>query len=610
AAAKAWQVPASECVARASVVSHPSTNRCATYGSLALAASRISLPGDAIPLKPATSNRLLGKPVSGVDNLDIVMGRPLFGMDVSRPNMRYAAIARCPSGARLVSYDDRQARAFRGVHNVIRIDGLERCTWLRSGVAVVADCTWTAIKARNALHVVWDKAPEGALRSEDISARLRKSALEPGTCLRHAGDVEAALQQASHNVDAEYELPLVAHVPMEPMNCTAHVSTGRCDVWGPIQMPDSACTNVARAIGLPKEAIAIHPTRIGGSFGRRLASDYAAEAAYISKAIGDPVQVIWTREDDLEHDFYRPAAYHHIRAGMSGDGEVVAWRHRICSLADSMYPTSTGAAGLIAPRSSDLRADLNDDLVPCLIANYLLEVSNPKLPVETGSLRAPGNHANAFVVNSVLDELAHASGIDPVKLRMRLLGTKSDFPYKGPYRSSIYNPDRLKAVIMRAAEISDWNQALPPRCGRGIAAHYTNGSCAAHVIEVEVNVNLEIRFRRVIAVIDCGIVVNRSGVDAQAQGGTIDALSAAMFGEVILENGRAKQLNFDSYRWIRNKETPQVEIMIMESDEEPTGIGEIPYPPVAPALTNAIFQATGQRIRRLPLARFGYKLAT
>jgi isoquinoline 1-oxidoreductase subunit beta len=292
AAAKAWQVPSTECVARASVVSHPSTGRYASYGSLAFEAARISLPNDLIPLKPATSNRLLGKQVRGVDNLDIVTGRPIFGIDVSRPNMRYAAIARCPSGCKLVSYDDGQARALHGVHNVIRIDGLERSTWLRSGVAVVADCTWIAIKGRNALRVVWDKAPEGGLSSEDIAARLRQSALQPGTCLRHAGDVDAALKQAPHLIDVEYELPLVAHVPMEPMNCTAHVVDGRCDVWGPIQMPDSARTNVARAIGLPKEAIAIHLTRIGGSFGRRLASDYAAEAAYISKAIGDPVQVI------------------------------------------------------------------------------------------------------------------------------------------------------------------------------------------------------------------------------------------------------------------------------------------------------------------------------
>jgi isoquinoline 1-oxidoreductase beta subunit len=610
AAADAWHVRPGECVAHAGVISHPGSGRAAPYGTLAHAASRLRLPATSVPLKDADQRRLIGQRVPGVDNLAIVTGRSLYGLDVWRPGMQYAAIARSPvAGGTLTGFDDRDARLVPGVRHIVRIEGLARAAWLRPGVAVVADSTWAAIKGRDALRVSWNEGPGADLDSERVRAQLRELSTRPGTVLRRAGDVDSALARAAHIVDATYEVPLVAHVPMEPMNCAAHVHDGRCDVWGPIQMPDSARSNVARAIGLAKGSIAVHPTRSGGSFGRRLASDFAAEAAYVAQAVGTPVQVVWTREDDLQHDFYRPAAYHRVRAGVNADGLIVGWHHRIASLANSMYPTSTGVGGLLAPRGKNLRADYADSLTPCLLPNYQLEVSVAQLPVETGSLRAPDDNANAFVVECVLDELAHAGGFDPLDLRLRLLGTASDFPYEGVHRAGLYNPDRLKGVLSLAARAAGVDTVRRQGVGRGIAGHYTNGSYAAHVIDVDVDAARTIRIRRVVVAIDCGTPVNRTGIEAQSQGGTIDALSGALFGEITLAHGRSQQRNFDAYRWIRNREVPPIEIHVVESHEDPTGLGEIPYPPVAPALANAIFRATGERIRRLPLARHGFTLS-
>jgi isoquinoline 1-oxidoreductase beta subunit len=480
--------------------------------------------------------------------------------------------------------------------------------------------------------LTWNEGPGANVDSDGISAQFRLLESQPGKPLRRVGDVDRALAAGPHRVDAVYELPLLAHVSMEPMNCTAHVQGAKCDVWGPIQLPAQAQEMVAKATGLQKEAIAIHPTRIGGSFGRRLASDFAAEAAYVAKAVDRPVQVVWTREDDVRCDFYRPAAYHHVRAAVTDDGNVTAWRHHIVTLPNSMYPQANGTEGLLAPRSNNLKADLSDGFRPCLIPSFELFLSTARIPVQTGSLRAPENNANAFVIQSMIDELAHASRVDPLELQIRLLGSASDFPYPGRYSSGLYNPDRLKAVLSLAAASAGWGSKLSSRRGRGIAAHYTNNSYAAYVIEVEVDpVGTErdpvrperdpvrpersrrtrrLEIRRVVVAIDCGTPVNRSGIEAQAQGGTLDALSAALFGEITLARGRSVQDNFTNYRWLRNHEAPAIEIHLVESREAPTGLGEIPYPPVAPALTNAIFSATGERIRRLPLSSHGFTLAT
>lgn len=612
AAAAEWSVASEECVAKGGVISHPATGRRVTYGAVAGAAARLKVPVAPPQLKRAGEYSLIGRRVTGIDNPAIVSGRPLFGLDVHQPDMLFAVVARCPvAGARLIEFDDKMARATPGVKAIVRIDGLQRATWLRTGVAVLADSTWAAIKGRDALRVRWDEGNAAQFDTERVTRELEELVARPGAVRRRAGDVDRALGRAAHTVDVVYQLPLLAHVSMEPMNCTAHVQAGRCEVWGPIQTPAGCRTNVARAIGLPEAAIAVHPTRTGGSFGRRLVSDFAAEAAVLAKIAGVPVQVVWTREDDLQHDFYRPAAVHRVRAGLDRDGTITAWRHHVACMANSMYPEVTGVSGLPAPRGDNLRADVSDGFVPCLIPNFHLESVVAHLPIETGSLRAPDDNANAFVVESVIDELAHVGRVDALDLRLRLLGTVADFPSPASQSAAsagLYNPDRLKGVLLRAAQAGGWREPSSPGRGRGLAGHYTNGGYAAHLVDLDAGPDRLLRIRRIVVAIDCGRPINRAGLEAQAQGGTIDALGAALFGDITLARGRSQQLSFDTYRLIRNREVPPVEVLVIESDVAPTGLGEIPYPPLAPALCNALFAATGVRLRRLPVLSQGFSI--
>jgi Aerobic-type carbon monoxide dehydrogenase, large subunit CoxL/CutL homologs len=614
AAAQAWRVAASECMARNSEVIHPPSGKRLTYGELARTAAEQPVPKEP-PLKDPKDYRLVGTRVRGVDNQAIITGKPLFGLDAKVPGMLYAVIQKSPVfGGKVASIDDRRARAVAGVRHVVEIKGLDNPTHLRTGVAVVADSTWAAMKGREALVVNWDDAPQRGESSENLKRQFQGLAARPGKALRQAGDVDKALNEAAHALEAVYEFPFLAHATMEPMNCVASVREGRCEIWGPLQMPMFAQQVVAAATGLPREAITIHVTRIGGGFGRRLLSDYVAEAAYISKAINAPVQVAWSREDDLTQDYYRPASLHRLRGGVDTGGRLTAWSHHLINVSRNTYrkgttpPESTEVYGLLAPRSDNADKEYELDLMPTLIPNLRLEYSEAPTSIPTGAWRAPAHNVNAFAIECFLDELAHACGKDAIEFRLQFLGDAKDFPYQGD-NPTPYNPTRLKGVLQLAAQKAGWGRALPSGWSRGIAAHFTFGSYAAIVADVSVASPNRIKIQRILAAIDVGTPINLSGLEAQTQGGIIDGLSAAMWGDATVEQGRATRRNFDSYRLLRNREAPPIEVHIVPSNVRPTGYGEIALPPVAPAIANAIFQATGKRIRRLPFSAGGWQLA-
>ncbi len=615
AAAAGWGVAPSTCRAREGRVRHDSSGRSHGYGELAAAASRLPVPATPSRLKDPAEYRLIGSSVTGVDTPKIVVGEPLFGIDQQAPGMLHAVVEKCPVfGGRPVRVDTARTMEVPGVRRVVTVDGLKNPTHLMPGVAVVADSIWAAMKGRDALSIDWDEGPGAAESSERLRAQFVELASRPGQVIREAGDVERALQSAAHRIDVVYETPFLAHATLEPQNCLAHVHDGRCEVWGSIQMPDSAQEVVAEATGLPLAAVTINVTRIGGGFGRRLLSDYAAEAAVVSKAAGAPVQVVWTREDDLRHDYYRPAGYHHVRAGLDARGRLSAWHYHLVGVSRNRYrlstpPEGTELYGLYAPASPDPKRQFENDLVPCLVRDGRVEFTEAATHVSTGAWRAPAHNANAFVIESVLDELAHLGGVDPVDLRLSLLGRQADFPFtKNPNDPSVpYDPDRVKRVLKLAAEKAGWGTPLPAGRGRGIAVHYTFSGYAAHVAEVTV-AGRRLTVDRVVSAVDCGLPVHRSGVEAQTQGGVLDGLNAALFGEMPIANGRATKANFDTYRMLRNREAPDVEVHIVPSREHPSGFGEIPLPPIAPAVTNAIFAATGTRIRKLPIVGEGWEV--
>ena len=608
AAAKTWGVDARSCSTAKGVVHHRASGRALEYGELAAVAATLPVPQD-VPLKDPSGFTIIGRPIPGVDTPRIVVGEPIYGLDVRVPGMLRAVVEKCPvHGGRPVKVDASDTLKVAGVKQVVTIEGHRNPTFLRPGVAVVADSTWAAMKGRESLRVTWDEGEGRAESSDALSSQFRDLARRAGKVLGEAGDVERAFAAAPTKVDVVYEAPFLAHATLEPQNCVADVREGRCEIWGPLQMPTSGAGVVAQAIGIPREQVVIHVTRLGGGFGRRLLSDYAAEAAWVSKAVGAPVQVVWTREDDTRHDYYRPAGFHHVRAALDARGRLVVWHHHLVCVSRNRYrgddapPESTEIYGLMAPRTDDLRRQLSSDLVPVLIPNCRLEFSEAKTSVPTGAWRAPAHNVNAYVIESVLDELAHQGGVDPVALRLSYLGEPHDLPYHGDDPAP-YNPDRVKGVLRLAAEKAGWGAPLSRGRGRGVAVHFTFGSYCAHVAEVTVGADGGVHVDRVVSAIDVGVPVNPLNLEAQTQGGVIDGLGAALHGEITIADGRTVQSTFDDYPLIRNREAPEIDVHIVPSREASTGFGEIALPPIAPAVANAIFAATGRRIRRLPLLK-------
>jgi len=604
AAAARWGVEPSACRAENGEVVHAASGRTLGYGALAADAAAIAEP-ESPPLTDPADFRIVGTRRLRVDAPEIVEGRAVYGIDVRVPGMRFAAIARPPvHGGTVRRFDAARAEAIPGVERVIAIEPFMRGTFrygaVRGGVAVIARDSWSAMRGRDALEIEWDDGRWAAENTEAIHARLRAArARPPVTVLRDEGDVDAALAGAARTLEADYELPLIAHGCLEPVNFTAHVQAGRCDLWGPTQHPIQALVLIQRILGLPDGAVHVHPTHEGGGFGRRLAVDYAVEAALVSRAAGVPVQVLWSREDDLRHDFYRTPSAHRLRAGLDAGGRVVAWSHQFATAPLLEHIMGPGQAH---PEVYDVEGAAN---LPYVIPNLRVAYSPVDVGVQMGSWRSVANSFNCFAVCSFVDEIAKATGGDTLELLRTLLGPPRqtgvtlDLPER--HGQPTWDTGRIRRVLDLAAERAGWGQPLPPGRGRGIACGFFKETCHAHVAEVSVGADRRVRVHRIVAALDCGRVVHPDGVEAQIEGAAMDGVASVLHWGITLDRGRVREGNFDAYRLLRMDEAPDVEAHLVPSDAPPSGTGEPPYPSVAPAICNAIFAASGVRVRRLPL---------
>jgi isoquinoline 1-oxidoreductase beta subunit len=617
AAAAEWNVAAIECTTAAHAVRHAGSSRDARYGALAARAATLTVPRD-VPLKEPSRYRLVGTRVNGTDNLKIVTGQPLFGIDVRAANMKFAAIAKCPVfNGRPLKIDATKARQVPGVRDIVEIKGLDNPTFLMPGVAVVADSTWAAFKGRDALVVQWDEGPYATESNASLTEQFQTLLAAPPATLHNSGRIDEALASAATVVDNTFTYPFVSHATLEPHNCTADFRDGHLWVRGPIQMPMSAQSIVARATGLPMSHVHVQATRIGGGFGRRLMSDYAAEAACVAKAINGAVMVIDSREGDLQHDYYRPASMHRLRAGVDAEGKIIAWDHIITSCSRNVYRKdprgehSTETYGSYVGRVQRLD-QLDADLQPTRIPNARLRYGAPLTGVATGAWRAPAHVVNAFTIETTIDELAVRAKRSPVDLRLEILGDTADVP-KAPDDHSPYDPVRMRDVLLQVVERGGFGQRATAGRARGLAMHHTFGSYCAHVVELSVagagNGQTRVTIHKVVSVGDVGQPVNLSMLEAQMEGGVIDGIGAAFYGDVPIERGRATSRNFGDYRLMRLREAPLViESHFVASTRRPTGFGEPPLPPIAPAVANAIAALTGERIRMMPFIRAGYVL--
>ncbi len=599
AAAARLGVEASDCETTPGYVVCKSRDERIAYGELVADAAALELPDESPPLKNVADYRIIGTRQKTIDALEIVTGKSKYGIDTVRPDMRYAVIARAPTlNATVKHFDDSAARKVAGVLDVFRIDGPamgEPYLILASGVAVVATSTWAAMKGRDALNIEWSASPSSAESSEGFWAENRRLLRTDGQIVLDDGNFPEALANAEHAMVRQYEVPFVSHAPLEPQNCYAHVEEERCHIIAPTQSPSGASRSAAAVTGLPRESILVDMTRVGGGFGRRLTNDYVAEATMISKQTGWPIKLQWSREDDIQNDFYRPAGTHEIQAGLDANNKIIAWTQRLAS-ASKYYRRPN------MPDEDLAGAELYiDDFPRRIVENLRLEYFHNPVGLPRGSWRAPAHTANAFVVQSFIDEIAHETGQDPLQLRLDLYGEERELEYTN-HGGPTFNPGRLSRLLKFVAERIEYGKELPEGRGIGIASHFTFGGYAAHAIEVTVH-NGELTIERIVAAIDCGLAVHPNAVEAQLQGGTIDGLSTALGLQITFKNGQIQQSNFHDYPLAKIAAIPaNFEAHILPYDEQPTGVGEIGLPPAAPALTNAIFAATGIRIRTLPIA--------
>jgi isoquinoline 1-oxidoreductase subunit beta len=578
AAALTWNVPRSRCTAENGHIKYTATNRILSYGELASKAATLPVPTD-VTLKQSKDYKIVGQRLPRVDSPDKVTGDAVFGIDYRMPGMKLAVLSRCPTIAGKVSaFDDKESRKISGVSYVGRIGD--------SAVAVVADSVWEAMEGRRVLNVTWDDGPNKDLNTAAVMASLQQAAAKKGANLYAAGDPAKA---SGRRISAEYQLPFMAHAPMEPGNCTAHFQGTKCELWAPTQVPQDCRDSVATAIGLDPDQVKVNVTLMGGGFGRRLEHDYAVEAALVSKAINAPVKVVWTREDDMRSSTYRPASLHQLSAAVDGSGYPVALTHRIIA------PSISGQKGQPVPNGVD--PDLPDEAGPVYgVPNYLVEYVLAETPVPLGWMRSVYALQAAFALESFIDELALGAGKDPLQFRLHLLAKDQDLPYF----TTTWHTARMRAVLQLAAEKAAWGKPLSPGHYRGVACFGCFASYMAEVVEITME-NDQPRVHRVVAVVDCGQVVNPSILEQQIQGGIVYGLGNALRAKITIEKGRVVQGNFDDYAPLRMEETPAVEVYAVASAEAPTGIGEPSVPPIAPALCNAIYAATKNRIRALPI---------
>jgi isoquinoline 1-oxidoreductase beta subunit len=573
AAAQGWNVDPTSCRAEKGEVIHGPTGRKLRYGALADTAAALPVP-DNVALKDAKAFKLIGTPAKRLDTPDKVNGKALFGIDVKIPGMKIATVAACPVfGGKLARVDDSTAIEIKGVRQVVRLD---------DAVAVVADHMWAAIQGLAALDIEWDEGPNAKVSSADIVRQMETALQKPGVVGRKDGDVAKAMAGAAMKVEAVYQVPFLAHATMEPMNCTVHVRQDGCDVWVGSQVVSRAQATAAKVTGLPLEQVQVFNHFLGGGFGRRLEVDFVTQAVRIAKQVDGPVKVVWTREEDIQHDIYRPYYYDRMTAGLDAQGLPIAWRHRVTG-------SSIEARWLPAAMKDGLDTDAVEGAAVELqyaIPNILVDYVRQEPPgLTTGWWRGVGPTHNIFMVESFIDELAAAAKKDPLEYRRALLA-------KSP---------RARAVLDLAAEKAGWGQPLPPGVGRGVSLQFAFGTYLSQVAEVAVSKDGEVLIQRVVCAVDCGIIVNPDTVKAQIEGGIILGLTAALFGEITLKNGHVEQSNFNDYRALRINEAPTIEVHLVISAEAPGGIGEPGTVGIAPAVANAIFAATGKRIRKLPV---------
>ncbi|MET3119478.1 isoquinoline 1-oxidoreductase beta subunit [Undibacterium sp. GrIS 1.8] len=605
AAALTWGVPASECTAENSMVTHGPSKRQLGYGALVAKAATLPVPdAKQVVLKDPAKFKLLGTRIGGVDNGAVVSGKPLFGIDVKLPGMVYAVFVKCPVfGGKVVSANLDAVKLLPGIRDVFVVEGSGSVNALLPGVAIIATSTWAAFSARKQLKVVWDEGKFASQSWDGFVAESKTLSKQAGaSTLRKDGDTPAALKVAAKTVEAAYQYPFISHASMEPQNCTAWFkpADGSLELWAPTQNPASGQNLVATTLNIPKEKISLHLTRSGGGFGRRLSSDYVVEAAAIALKVRAPVKLTWSREDDLQHDHFRAGGFHFLRGGLDAKGKLVAWHNHFVTFANRV--TRDGASVLQPGSGGSLSGD---EFPGRWVENCLLEQTAIECGIPMGPWRAPGSNVFAWVFHSFIDELAHAAGRDPVAFRLEILGDKEIVPGTGE-RGQPYNVGRMKRVLQEVADKSGWGKKTFARGqGQGIAFHFSHRGYIAEVAEVTVSKQGELKVDRVVVVSDIGAqIVNLSGAESQVQGSVIDGLSTLMYPELNIEKGRIVQSNFHEYPLLRIATTPpKIEVHFLKTDFPVTGLGEPAFPPLAPAVCNAIFAATGKRVRQLPLSR-------
>ena len=572
AAAKRWNVDPASCSAQRGEVLHAPTGRRIKYGELAVDAARMPVPQE-VALKAPQDFKLIGKPAKRLDTPAKVNGTAVYGIDVRPPGVKIATLAQSPVfGGRVKSVNDTAAKAVKGVRQIVRLD---------DAVAVVADHMGAAKKGLEALVIEWESGPHAKLTTAAVAAELEAATLKPGAVAQNIGDAGKAMAGAVTKVEAIYQVPFLAHAALEPMNCTVHVRQDGCEIWVGSQAIARAQAGAAKVLGLPPEKVVAHNHLIGGGFGRRLEEDGVVRAVQIAQHVNGPVKVVWTREEDIQHDMYRPYWFDRISAGLDEKGMPVAWSHRFAGSSVIARYIPPGFKDGLDPDSTEGAIDLTYAL-PNFHVEYL-RVEPPGIP--TAFWRSVGPSHTVFVVESFMDELAAAAKQDRVAYRLALLDK---------------NP-RAKAVLALAAEKAGWGQALPARSGRGVALQHVFGTYMAYVAEVEVGKDGAVRVRRVVCAVDCGTVVNPDTVKAQIESGAMFGITAALYGEITLKDGRVEQGNFDSYQLLRINEAPAVEVHIVQNTEPPGGLGEAGTSLIGPAVANAIFAATGKRLRKMPV---------